>query len=794
MKRLFRLFIFVFTVCLVYEIRPALAVDPCLTIDPNTRARERSLILNDEGEAVAVLRGVSDINTVWNQGQTVAQETGSTLILTVRFLDGSPDEGTPEMEELVRQIAPEWSKHANIRFEFVEHGLSDIRVGFDPDDGNWSYVGSEAGNIAKTMNLAIRGASEDGKRSVILHEFGHALSLMHEHQNPAASIQWDEKAVIDDVTRTWGWPEPKIRRNILTQLKVDHTNFTEFDSDSIMLYPIPSRWTIDDFETDYNTILSTTDKHFIGTVYGAPDPNTVINIPDANLRAKIEATLGKASGAPITIAEMASLTQLDASNAGIRVLTGLECAINLTWLNLQDNNISDISPLVSNTGLTAGNRGGFVTVEDTVILWGNPLSHESINTHIPALRERSVSVLYSPPQSITIPDPNLRTAIEQALGKSSGANITKAEMTTMTTFVAPQVNISVLAGLEYATNLTGLYLNDNNISDITQLSGLTQLNWVSLDNNTVSDIAPLSRLTELRQLFLDNNSISNITPLSGLTNLRELHLAANSITDLSPLVANTGLGSGDEVYVRGNPLNAVSINTHIPTLQRRGVEVDFDAPAPAQTVNIPDAHLRTKLEQALGKASGAPITVADMERLNVLTAKSASISNLTGLEHATNLTSLWLQDNNISDISVVSGLTNLTELSLHSNNISDISALSGLTNLRDLRLWDNNITDLSPLVSNTGLGSGDEVYVRGNPLNAVSINRHILTLQRRGVEVEFDAPAPAQTVNIPDANLRAAIEKELGKASDATVTVTMDMATLTQLDAQDANISDAGRT
>ena len=99
---------------------------------------------------------------------------------------------------------------------------------------------------------------------------------------------------------------------------------------------------------------------------------------------------------------------------------------------------------------------------------------------------------------------------------------------------------------------------------------------MSLDNNTVLDITPLSRLTELRQLFLDNNSISNITPLSGLTNLRELHLASNSITDLSPLVANTGLGQGSEVDVKGNPLNAVSINTHIPTLRERGVDVQFD--------------------------------------------------------------------------------------------------------------------------------------------------------------------------------------------------------------------------
>ena len=55
-----------------------------------------------------------------------------------------------------------------------------------------------------------------------------------------------------------------------------------------------------------------------------------VTIPDANLRAAIEDALGKASGAPITVEEMKTLTTLEASNAGISDLTGLEFATNLT--------------------------------------------------------------------------------------------------------------------------------------------------------------------------------------------------------------------------------------------------------------------------------------------------------------------------------------------------------------------------------------------------------------------------------------------------------------------------------
>ncbi|CAI8028975.1 hypothetical protein GBAR_LOCUS16477, partial [Geodia barretti] len=135
---------------------------------------------------------------------------------------------------------------------------------------------------------------------------------------------------------------------------------------------------------------------------------------------------------------------------------------------------------------------------------------------------------------------------------------------------------------------------------------------------------------------------------------RRLELHNNSISDISPLVANTGLGPGDVIIVNGNPLNNASINTHIPTLISRGVRVDFD-----KLVDIPDSNLRTAIEKALGKASGVTITTEDMANLTVLRALFANISDLTGLEHATNLTLLNLPDNSISDISPLAGLNNL---------------------------------------------------------------------------------------------------------------------------------------
>ena len=144
----------------------------------------------------------------------------------------------------------------------------------------------------------------------------------------------------------------------------------------------------------------------------------VVNIPDPNLRAAVETTFGKASGAPITADEMATLTRLDLSEAGISNLTGLGGATNLTWLNLSGNNISDISALAGLTNLTwlnlSGNNISDISplVENTglgsgaqVSLNGNLLSRSSMNIHIPILHSRGVTMEFDGSTYLNIGEP-----------------------------------------------------------------------------------------------------------------------------------------------------------------------------------------------------------------------------------------------------------------------------------------------------------------------------------------------------------------------------------------------------
>ena len=117
------------------------------------------------------------------------------------------------------------------------------------------------------FNWQLFSGDEHHTARVVLHEFGHALGLLHEHQSPASNIQWNEQAVLADCQK-WGWSFDEIHNNILSRyIAGTYTQFTRFDPKSIMLYPIPRHWTLNNYQANYNWQLSQTDKEFISEVY-----------------------------------------------------------------------------------------------------------------------------------------------------------------------------------------------------------------------------------------------------------------------------------------------------------------------------------------------------------------------------------------------------------------------------------------------------------------------------------------------------------------------------------------------
>ena len=162
------------------------------------------------------------------------------------------------------------------------------------------------------------------------------------------------------------------------------------------------------------------------------------------------------------------------------------------------------------------------------------------------------------------------------------------------------------------------------------------------------------------------------------------------------------------------------------------------APAP-ETVTFPDNNLEAAIRNAISKPEG-PILPTDLEGLTSLEVGNAGITDLTGLEHCTNLTNLTLNENQISDTSPLADLTNLTQLRLDGNQISDITPLANLTSVTRLGLWQNQISDISPLVENSGLGAGDKVLLVDNNLDLSEGSEdmeNIRALENRGVVVNY---------------------------------------------------------
>ena len=195
----------------------------------------------------------------WSDGKT----------LNVFFLDGSATQRTR-----VTAQAMKWMKFANIKFNFAStKAAAHVRISFVADNGSWSYIGTDNLGIAKskpTMNFGwLRDDTDDTEyERVVVHEFGHALGAIHEHQNPEGGIQWNLPAVYAYFAGPPNfWSKEDTDINVVSKYSVDQLNATKFDPDSIMLYQFDGALIKGGKATKFNTRMSTGDKRFIKKQY-----------------------------------------------------------------------------------------------------------------------------------------------------------------------------------------------------------------------------------------------------------------------------------------------------------------------------------------------------------------------------------------------------------------------------------------------------------------------------------------------------------------------------------------------
>ncbi len=312
---------------------------------------------------------------------------------------------------------------------------------------------------------------------------------------------------------------------------------------------------------------------------------------------------------------------------------------------------------------------------------------------------------YRPGDLVSISDPNLRAAIESALGKAPGAVITAADMARLERIEADDAGISNLTGLEAATQLERIEFRHNSISDLSPLRGLTQLNNIKLRGNRVTDVSPLADLINVGWLGLEENAITDLSPLKGLIKLNGIGISGNPISDVSPLASLISL---ERINAWNTPISDFS--TLASARRLRWIEFgnnNFVSVLPSLK------GLRSLRRLEINNCNISDLTpLAEFTQLEWLELVNNLISDITPLRHLTGLEHLNLDANVIKDVSPLAQLTRLELLYLENNNISDVSPLAGLTQLERLDLRNNSVSDFSPLIE-----FPDETFVRmeGNP-------------------------------------------------------------------------------
>ncbi|MDE0685885.1 MAG: leucine-rich repeat domain-containing protein [Candidatus Poribacteria bacterium] len=272
-----------------------------------------------------------------------------------------------------------------------------------------------------------------------------------------------------------------------------------------------------------------------------------------------------------------------------------------------------------------------------------------------------------PGESVHIPDPNLRVAIAEALGKTPGTPMTAEEMQMLTYLHVEGRDIHDLTGIETAINLREFHAADTSISDLTPLASLTKLTHLGLNSTRVSDLTPLVGLTELRSLYFAYTRVSDLKPLANLP-IRDIFMVDAPVDDLTGIETLTQLESLLAWGTLISDLTPLAGLTKLRSLNFHGAQHIKDLKPLANLTSLTELYLTDN-----------------------------QISDISPLAGLVSLKHLHLKNNQISDISPLEKLTQLQRLGLGQNLISDVSSLTKLTQLKWLGIYNNLISDLSPL-------------------------------------------------------------------------------------------------
>ena len=359
---------------------------------------------------------------------------------------------------------------------------------------------------------------------------------------------------------------------------------------------------------------------------------------------------------------------------------------------LRNGTASNSSPFTNAIGLPAATLEYVVTEDEHKI---------SEQESCPNLEDDTDVV-----QICHLPDVNLRTGIEQTLGKSPGDGITLGGMEALTSLDLSysQLTSIDITGLEHALNLTGLNLDGNQLTQITGLGKLTSLTELAIYKNKLETI-DVTGLPNLVSLDLRYNKLTSISGLADLASLTSLLLRSNKLASIDV----TGLTSLEALTVFHNQLTSIVGLSDLTSLTTLDLSYNYLASVSLTGLtSLTDVALAHNL-----------LTSIDLTGLTSLADLNLSVNKLTSID-LTGLTKLRVRNlccNGFAQVSGLEDLTDLRVLKLGSNDLSSFDA-SDLTELESLYLENNNLS----FVNVSGLGNLIRLGLRNNDLTMIDVS------------------------------------------------------------------------
>jgi formylglycine-generating enzyme required for sulfatase activity len=313
----------------------------------------------------------------------------------------------------------------------------------------------------------------------------------------------------------------------------------------------------------------------------------------------------------------------------------------------------------------------------------------------------AIEIVTASAQDVTIPDSGLDAAVRAALNKPAGP-LTESDMLQLTVLNAHDRNISNLAGLETARNLSTLLLYSNHLTNFSAPT-LTNLASLNLSGNLLTNISLPNGASNLFSLIIRDNPLTTLALPAGYKGLEELDLSNDQLTTFSLPSSYTGLGLLDLSFNTLTNLSLPAGLTNLDTLRLSGNLFAEFAP-PAGLTRLTQLYLDQNQFPTFTLPGG-------VTNLHVLNLSFNQLTNLNLPADQRNLIDLELDNNRFSRLDLPSNLTTLTFLRVRANQLTNFSLPADLRGLSFLDIGENQLQSVN---LPAGLGRLNTLRLSGN--------------------------------------------------------------------------------